>query len=300
VHISVEEILMTEFLQAVWGGILSGSVYGLMAIGLTLIWGAVRLLNLAHGALYVVGAYAAWTVLNVGLPLVAAIISAVLVAGAFGYAMHAVAIRPMLGRAGWDSASIIATVGIGIALQAAVLLTFGPRVKSIPGVVSGSAIVSSVRISYQGLVIIAVTVVALVALYYYLRSSRHGMAIRAVSQHMDAAALMGVPVERTFALVMILSAGLAGLAGVLLSSLLFLSPTSGFTPMIIALLVTIFGGLGSVKGTIVAAYVIGLIESSVQVYLGGALALPILYGFIILMLIVRPNGLFGVPEAQRL
>jgi branched-subunit amino acid ABC-type transport system permease component len=206
----------------------------------------------------------------------------------------------MLGRSGWDSASIIATVGIGIALQAAVLLSFGPRVKSIPALVSGSAIVSSVRVSYQGLIIIAVTVASLVSLYYYLRSSRHGMAIRAVSQHMDAAALMGVPVERTFGLVMILSAGLAGLAGVLLSSLLFLSPTSGFTPMIIALLVTIFGGLGSVKGTIVAAYVIGLIESSVQVYLGGALALPILYGFIILMLIVKPNGLFGVPEAQRL
>jgi branched-chain amino acid transport system permease protein len=291
---------MNELLQAVWGGVLSGSVYGLMAIGLTLIWGAVRLLNLAHGSLYVAGAYAAWTVINIGLPLAVAIPAAVVAAAALGYAMHALVVRPLLGRPGWDSASIIASVGVAITLQAATLLIFGPRVKQIPAVVTGSAVVSGVRISYQGLVIVAVAVISLFALFLYLRSSRQGMAIRAVSQHMDAAALMGVPVHRTYAVVMMISAGLAGLAGVLLSSVLFLSPTSGFTPMIVALLVTIFGGLGSVKGTIFAAYLIGLLESSVQVYLGGALALPVLFLFIIAVLIVKPSGLYGVGEVQRL
>lgn len=292
---------MTELLQAVWGGILAGSVYGLMAIGLTLIWGAVRLLNLAHGALYVVGAYAAWTVINTaGLPLAVAIPSAVVAASVVGYAMHVLAIRPMLGSEGWDSASIIATVGVGIALQAAALLLYGPQVKRIPPLVAGSTIVSSVRISYQGVIVIAVAVASLVALYLYLRSSRQGMAIRAVSQNMDAAGLMGVPVERTYALVMVLSAGLAGLAGVMLSSIFFLSPTSGFTPMIIALLVTIFGGLGSVKGTIVAAYLIGIIEAGIQVYVGPSYSLPGLFLFIIAVLIVKPYGLYGVPEAQRL
>jgi branched-chain amino acid transport system permease protein len=292
---------MRQLLQAGWGGVLSGSVYGLMAIGLTLIWGAVRLLNLAHGALYVVGAYAAWTVLNVaGLPLAVAIPAAVVVAGVFGLAMHTVAIRPMLGKTGWDSASIIATVGIAIALQAAALLLFGPRVKQIPAVIDGSMIVAGTRISFQGLVLVGVAALSLAGLYLYLRSSRQGMAIRAVSQQMDAANLMGIPVERTFALVMVISAGLAGLAGVLLSSIFFLSPTSGFTPMIIALLVTIFGGLGSVKGTIVAAYLIGLLQSSVQVYAGPRFALPALFLFMIAVLVVRPNGLFGVAEARRL
>ena len=292
---------MNELLQAVWGGVLSGSVYGLMAIGLTLIWGAMRLLNLAHGALYVVGAYAAWTVLEVAsLSLAVAIPAAVLAAAMLGYAMHALVIRPMLGRLGWDSASIIATVGIAIALQAVILLIFGPTVKQIPPLVSGSVVVGTVRIGYQGLVIVAVAAVTLTTLYVYLRYSRQGLAIRAVSQQMDAAALMGVPVKRTYAMVMMISAGLAGLAGVLLSSILFLSPTSGQTPMIIALLVTIFGGLGSVKGTIVAAYLIGVFESSVQVYVGPRFALPGLFLFMIAVLIVRPNGLFGLPETQRL
>lgn len=292
---------MSELLQAVWGGMLSGSVYGLMAIGLTLIWGAVRLLNLAHGALYVVGAYAAWTVINtLGMPLVVAIPAAMVAAGAVGFAMHVFAIRPMLGSPGWDSASIIATVGVGIALQALALLLYGPQVKRIPPLVSGSAVVSSVRISYQGIIVVGVAVVSLIVLYYYLRTSRQGMAIRAVSQNMDAAALMGIPVERTYAVVIVISAGLAGLAGVMLSSIFFLSPNSGFTPMIIALLVTIFGGLGSVKGTIVAAYVIGLFEASIQVYVGPSYALPGLFLFMIAVLIVKPQGLYGVPEVQRL
>lgn len=292
---------MSDLLQAVWGGILSGSVYGLMAIGLTLIWGAVRLLNLAHGALFVVGAYAAWTVINVvGLPLGLAIPLAIVAAAIVGYLMHATVVRPLLGKAGWDSASIIATVGVGIALQAAILLLYGPRVKQIPAIVPGSTVISSVRFSYQGMIIVAVAALSLAALYIYLRSSRRGMAIRAVSQHMDAASLVGVPVERTYGLVMIISAALAGLAGVLISAVLFLSPTSGFTPMIVALLVTIFGGLGSVKGTIVAAFLIGILESSVQVYVGGSYALPVVFLFIIGMLIVRPSGLYGVPEPQRL
>lgn len=292
---------MSDLLQAVWGGVLSGSVYGLMAIGLTLIWGAVRLLNLAHGALYVVGAYAAWTVINtLGLPLALAIPSAVVAAAAVGFAMHVFAIRPLLGSPGWDSASIIATVGIGIALQAAALLLYGPQVKRIPALADGSVIVASVRISWQGLIVVCVAVISLVILYFYLRTSRQGMAIRAVSQNMDAAALMGIPVERTYAVVIMISAGLAGLAGVMLSSIFFLSPTSGFTPMIIALMVTILGGLGSVKGTIVAAYVIGIFEASVQVYAGPSYALPGLFLFIIAVLIVKPEGLYGVPEAQRL
>lgn len=292
---------MNELLQVVWSGALSGSVYGLMAIGLTLIWGAVRLLNLAHGALYVVGAYAAWTVINVaGLPLAVAIPAAVVVAAVFGLAMHVLAIRPMLGRPGFDSASIIATVGVAIALQAAALLAFGPRVKQIPAVVPGSLIVGSVRISYQGVVVVVVAVVALAALYVYLRSSRQGMAIRAISQEMDAASLMGIPVNRTFGLVMMISAGLAGLAGVLLSSVFFLSPTSGFTPMIIALIVTILGGIGSVTGTIVAAYLIGAFEASVQVYVGPRFAMPGLFLLMIAVLVVRPYGLFGKPEPQRL
>jgi len=292
---------MRSLIQAIWGGILAGSVYGLIALGLTLIWGAFRLLNLAHGALFITGAYVAWAVINeASLPMGAAVPLGVVGAGLMGYLLYLVFLRPMLGRPGWDTASIIATVGVAIALEAAALIVFGPRVKQIPSVFSGSFRVSGVVITNQGIFVIGIAVVSFLLLNGYMRYSRRGMAIRAVSQNLEAASLMGVPVEKAFATVMILSAGLAGLAGVLLSSIFFLSPTSGFNPMLRALFVTIFGGLGSVKGTLIAAYVIGLLEAFLQVYFGPSSALPGLFLFMIAVLIVRPNGLFGVGEVRRL
>lgn len=111
---------------------------------------------------------------------------------------------------------------------------------------------------------------------------------------------MGIPTRQIFLIVMVVSAALAGLAGVLLSSIFYLTPTAGFNPMVQALVVTIFGGLGSVKGTIWAAYIIGLLGAFLTVYMGASWALPGLFLFMIIMLTIRPNGLFGLGEAQRL
>lgn len=291
---------MTDLVQALWGGILTGSIYGLMAVGLTLMWGAVRLLNLAHGALYVVGGYAAWTFTDHGVPLILSVALAVIVTGAVGYAMFLVVIRPLLGRVTWDAASIIATVGIATAIQAVVLLAYGPRVKKIDPFVSGAYHWAGVAISRQGIVVAVVALASLLLVYWYLGSSRQGMAIRAVSQNLDSASLMGVSVNRTYAVVVTLGAALAGLAGVVLSSILFLSPSSGFNPMVIALVVTMFGGLGSVKGTIVAAYLTGVFVSVVQVYAGAHYALPGLFLLMMIVIVIRPNGLFGRAAVQRL
>jgi branched-chain amino acid transport system permease protein len=292
---------MSEFLQSIYSGILYGSVYGLMALGLTVIWGAMRLLNLAHGSLYLVGGYVAWTVVNrLAFPLEAAVPLSIAGAAVVGVLMYGVFIRPLVGRPGWDSATLIATVGVGIALEAAALLIFGPQVKDFPSLLEGSFTVERVLITHQALLVIVVAALCMAGVNAYLRASRRGMAIRAVSQDVDAASLMGIPINATFAIVMALSAALAGLAGVLLSSTFYLSPTSGFTPMILAVVVTILGGLGSIKGTIVAAYSIGLLESYVNVYVGPSWGLPVLFGFMIVVLTLRPNGLFGVGEVRRL
>jgi branched-chain amino acid transport system permease protein len=292
---------MAQLGQAIWGGVLFGSVYGLMALGLTLIWGALRLLNLAHGALFLIGAYAAYAAVTLAqLPIAAASLLAVAAAACAGYVMHIVFIRPVLGKPGFDNATLIATIGVSIAVQAAALLIFGPSVKTLPEMLPGQFNVAGTVVSVQGLLVIGTAVVLFLVANLYLKYSRQGMAIRAVSQQMEAASLMAVPVEHTYALVVVLSSALAGLAGVMLSSFFYLSPTSGFNPMIQALIVTIFGGLGSVRGTIVAAYLIGALESFLEVYLGAAWALPGVFLFIIVVLIVRPNGLYGLAEARRL
>jgi len=292
---------MEKLFQAVYGGILSGSIYGLMALGLTLIWGSLRMLNLAHGSMYLVGGYLAWTLINkLSLPMLPAFILAVAGSALVGFIMQIALLNPMLGKPGWDNASLIATVGVSITLESAILLLYGARVKQMPAVLAGHFKVGTVLISNQGLLIISLAILSLFLLSAFLRNSRHGLAIRAVSQQMDAAQLMGIPTRRIFLIVMCLSGALAGLAGVMLSSIFYLSPSSGFNPMIKALVVTIFGGLGSIKGTIWSAYIIGLLEAFLQVYMGASWALPGLFLFMIVMLVIRPNGLFGLGEMQRL
>ncbi len=292
---------MEKLFQAIYSGILYGSVYGLMAIGLTLIWGSLRMLNMAHGALYVVGGYVAWAALKLlGLPTLAAFALGVIAAALAGLLMQVLLINRLLGRASFFNAAMIATVGVAIVIESAALLIFGPRVKQMPAIVNGQVKLLDVVIQYQGLVIIGVAAISLILLSLFLKKTRYGLAIQAVSQQMDAARLMGIPTVLTFTIVMTISAGLAGLAGGLLSSVLYLSPTVGYTPLVKALVVTIFGGLGSVKGTIWAAYIIGLLEAFVQVYFGSGWALPLLFLFMILMLVIRPSGLFGQGEIQRL
>jgi branched-chain amino acid transport system permease protein len=248
-----------------------------------------------------VGGYIIWTVLNpLELPVLPAFVLGVLGAALMGFLIQVLLINRILGKPGWDSASLIATVGASIIIESAVLIIYGARVKQMPPAIKGQFKLLDVVISYQGLLIIGVALLSLVLMSLFLRNSRYGMAIRAVSQQMDAARLMGIPTRNVFIIVMVISAALAGLAGALLSSIFFLSPAAGFNPMVKSLVVTIFGGLGSVKGTIWAAYVIGLVEAFLQVYMGASWALPGLFLFMIVMLIVRPNGLFGLGEMQRL
>jgi branched-chain amino acid transport system permease protein len=292
---------MEKLFQAVYSGILYGSIYGLMAIGLTLIWGALRMLNLAHGALYLVGAYLAWTGINIlKLPALPAFAIGITAAAVVGLLIQVLFINRVLGRSSFFNAAMIATAGAAIVVDSAALLIYGPRFKQMPPLIEGHAKVLGVVIQYQGLVIIVVAAISLALLSLFLRRTRYGLAIQAVSQQMDAALLVGIPAALTFTVVMGISAGLAGLAGGLLSSVFYIAPGAGFNPMVKALVVTIFGGLGSTKGTIWAAYVIGLLEAFLQVYLGAGWALPGLFLFMILMLIIRPSGLFGLGEMQRL
>jgi len=292
---------MDQLFQALYSGILYGSVYGLMALGLTLIWGALRMLNLAHGALYLIGGYAAWVFLNpLGLGILPTLILGVIVSAIAGAVLHFTCINPLVGNPKMESATLISTLGAAIAVESGALLLFGPQNQSMPETIAGSFKIGTVLLTYQGLLVIVVSISSLVAMNLFLKRSRHGMAIRAVSQNMDAARLMGIPVWLIFLIVMVTSAALAGLAGVLLSSIFYIYPTAGFNPMIKALIVTIFGGLGSIAGTLYAAYMIGLLEAFLQVYLGGTYALPGLFLFMIVMLIIRPNGLFGLGEVRRL
>jgi branched-subunit amino acid ABC-type transport system permease component len=290
-----------QLVQAVYSGLVIGSIYALLALGFTLIYGALRFLNLALGSLFTLGGYTAWVVTGEwGLPPVFGVLAAFAFVALVGALMYQGVVRPMVGRPGWDIATIISTLGVGIVIENLLLREFGPRNKALPLIANGGFnLGNTLHVDYQELVIVGVCLVILGGMAIFLTRSRHGLAIRAVAQNRDAAYLAGISVHLVFTLVMAISAGLAGVAGVLLNSITFLNPTVGLAWALKGLVVTILGGLGSITGTLYAAVIVGLLESFVSVRFGSGWSVPALFVFLIVLLVVRPGGIAGIRDETR-
>jgi branched-chain amino acid transport system permease protein len=295
---------MSEFLQAVVSGLVTGSIYAVMTVGMTLIYGTLRTLNMTQGSMVMIGGYVAWMVFD-GLgwgPILGGIAAAV-VGFAFGVAIQQAAIRPLIGRRGVDfeMTAFISTFAVAIVLSNVALRMYGARSKAVPPVIHGRLhLFEGISVSWHSLLMAGIAVGTLFALGAFLSKTRYGLAISAVAQQLDAARLMGIPAQRIYNVTMGVSSALAAIAGVLLASVFFVSPNAGDLPLLKALIVAIFGGLGSVRGTILAAYIIGLAEALVSLYFGVKWSLPLLFLSIMIVMLVRPTGLLGKPEEARL
>jgi branched-subunit amino acid ABC-type transport system permease component len=293
--------MTAALIQTIYSGLVLGSIYALMSVGLTLIFGALRVLNLAHGALMMIGAYVSWIVAEqLGLPAFLGLPISFLTMVLIGFMIYKLLIGPMIGKPNWETNTFIATSGLALALESFALLVFGPRNQAQPFAVTGNIQLLGITISYQHIVIMFVAAMTLVLMERFLTQSRAGLAIRATAQQPDAAQLMGIRQDHIFLLVLGLSSGLAALSGVLLSSIYFIVPTFGFHPMLKSFIICIFGGLGNIRGTLYAAFIIGITEALVSLFLGVRYALPVMFGLIIVVLIFRPSGLFGQREVVRL
>ena len=286
---------MTQLVQAIYSGLVLGAMYATMAMGLTLIWGSLRLLNLAHGALFTIGSYAAFTtVTSLGAPIALGPIAGALGAAACGGAIYLAIYRPLMKTQNWETTTLAAGLGVAIFVQAGIILLYSAREKPLPTLVGGRfRLPGDVTATGEGILIIATSLIVLLSLSVFLNRARHGIAIRALASNSAGAELVGIHVERLTFAVMVLGSGLAGLAGVLLASFYFVSPVAGWTALLKALIVTIAGGLGNLKGTIAAALLVGLLESSVSTWVGTRWSLPVLFGAIAVLLAVRPSGLAG-------
>ena len=295
---------MSAFLQAVVSGLVTGSIYAVMTVGMTLIYGTLRTLNMTQGAMVMIGGYVAWMVFD-GLgwgPILGGVAAAV-VGFAFGVAIQQAAIRPLIGRRGVDfeMTAFISTFAVAIVLSNVALQIYGARSKAVPPVIHGRLhLLEGISVSWHSVVVAGIAVGTLLALGAFLSKTRYGLAISAVAQQLDAARLMGIPAQRVYNVTMGVSSALAAIAGVLLASIFFVSPNAGDLPLLKALIVAIFGGLGSVRGTILAAYIIGLAEALVSLYFGVKWSLPLLFLSIMIVMVVRPTGLLGKPEEARL
>jgi branched-subunit amino acid ABC-type transport system permease component len=295
---------LTDIVGILVETVVLGSIYGLVAIGMTLIYGTLRILDMSQGSMVMAGSFVGWAILvSAGWNPVLAILIAFVLTFGLGAVTELISVQPLMGRRGFDfeMVTFITTFSVAIVLANVALQIFGPFQKNVTPVVDGGIeIYGGVDLSFQNLTMAGVSIALMVGLGLFLARTRWGLAIRAVAQNLDAARLMGVPVMKLYPLTMGLASALAGIGGVFLGAKFFAYPGAGDLPLLEALIVVIFGGLGSLSGTLYAAYAIGFIQASAEVVVGTTWSLPILYGVILLVLIVRPYGLLGKPSEARL
>jgi branched-chain amino acid transport system permease protein len=286
---------MEQIVQALINGLVSGSIYGLMAIGFTLIFGIMHVVNLAHGELYMLGAFSTFILVSLfQFNFFVALLIALLVVGALGFFIERLVFHPLRQRENSVLNTLLASIGLSIFISNLVAQIAGSDMRSIPPPFSVDTIqLFGLTISVQRLVVLFVTLLLVVALFWMIKYTKYGKAMRATAQDRDAAALMGVNIRLIYGLTFALSAGLAAVAGGLIGSLYVVDPTMGLGPGMKAFIIVILGGMGSVIGALVGALILGYAETFTTLL--AAASFQDLVGFIILILVLllRPNGLFG-------
>ena len=292
---------MDTSVQIVASGLTLGAMYAVGTIALSLVWGALNVLNMAQGALLAAGGYAAYTfVVSFGMPIPLALIAAVATGAFIGGAMYFLVIRHMIGTAGFETNVIIATFGIALIVENLVLKLYGAYPLQQPIGFEGGFRIGLTYIPWQNLFLVFASIVLMVAIAGFLRTTRQGRAIRATAQNREAAQLMGVRISSVFVQVLVVGGALAALSGIMLSTITTLAPTMGYDPMLKAFIICVIAGLGNVNGTLVAAFILGLLEASIQFFFGVRVGVPALLLLVIVALIWRPYGVFGRWKVSRL
>lgn len=272
-------------------GAVSSAIYAMLAVGFTLIFGVARILNLAHGTFYALGAYGAYFFTShLKLPLFPAALLAVAVVALFGILVEKVLVRPMRRS---QLAVLMITLAVALVVEQALFLTFGSEYRNVPAFVEAKFSIGGVDVGGQRLLALGVSIALIASLWLFIQRTRLGSAILAVSQDPEAADYMGIPSDRIFSIVMGISAALAAAAGVLAGPFLTVQPTMWLLPIVKAFAIVIVGGLGSIPGSILAALMLGYAETIVGYLISSSWTEIVSVLATLLMLVFRPAGMFG-------
>jgi branched-chain amino acid transport system permease protein len=278
--------------------LVAGSLYALVAGGLSLVWGALGVFNFAHGVLLMLGAYIAWSISSpsaLGAGLVVGVPVSILLMAVAGIVLYFLLVKPWIGKPEAALSVIMTTIAGAIFTENFILLVFGAHFKGIDRIIGGNLSIGGISMQNEELLVILLAPALLGALAILLKHNKTGLAIRAVAQNRDAAQLLGIGVEKVYMVTFAVSAMLAGTAGIMIGGLFNISPSMGDDPLLRAFIVVVFGGLGSLTGTILGAYAIGLIEAISSYYIGIYWTPVVLFVVLIAVLTVRPTGLMGQP-----
>jgi branched-chain amino acid transport system permease protein len=274
--------------------LINGSTYALLAIGFSLIFGVARIVNVAHTAFYMLAAYFIYYGTHkLGLHPALCMLVAILPVTLIGLLSYRLFIDPIREHEG---AVLIATIALAMAMQEIMLLIFSGDFLGVPSLIEGYRMVFGVKVAYQQLLSVAVALLVLAVVWAFLLKTRLGLAIRSTAQDREVANLMGMNESRVAMITMGVSVGLAAFTGAVIAPLTIVNPFMWMPPLIMMMAVVVLGGLGSIKGSFVGAYILGFAEALVVFlvpmgsYLKGSVALSIM----ILVLLIRPEGLFGI------
>lgn len=284
--------LMSQYvLQIIANGLLSGVVYILMALGFTLIFGIMRIVNFAHGELYMVGASLVLVLYaHNGINYFLAVALAAVITAGLGALIERFLFRPFVKT---ELNGMIMSLGISIALQAGALIILGPAWQAMPRPVSGALDFGGLVIPYDRLFVGLLALAIITLFHLYLKHNRTGLAMQAIAQDAETASLMGVRVGSVSALAFGIAAGLAAVAGGLMAPIYSVAPYMGELPMLKAFVVVVLGGLGSIPGAVIGGLVIGLVESGFATVMNSTAALIASFTLVVMVVLVRPRGLFG-------
>jgi branched-chain amino acid transport system permease protein len=289
-------LTLDTFNQVLLGGVVLGALYALMATGLALVWTTLGIFNFAHGTFIALGAYIAWQIASSdasGAGLIAGALISIVGMFAIGVLVYYLLIKPFERNSDIVVKSVITTLAGATILENSINLIWGPRNKQLDAFLTGDISFLGLVVSRNETAVIVIALIILAALGVFLQRARLGRAMRAVAQNREAAQLMGIDVALLYAVSFGLSAALAALAGILIGSTRFMSPTMGSDPLMKALIVVIFGGIAQFTGPIYAAFIVGLLESSMTYLVGLYWSPTVLFCVMIAVLIVKPEGLFG-------
>ena len=293
---------MTLFLSYLINGISLGSVYAIIALGYTMVYGIAKMLNFAHGDVIMIGAYVSFcTMQYMGLPAILSVVLAMAVCTVLGIVIEGLAYKPL--RQAPSLAVLITAIGVSYFLQNLALLIWGSTPKSFSSVVSVGSITlleGQLVISGETIVTVLANILIMIALTQFTSRTKFGKAMRAVSEDKGAAELMGINVNATISMTFAIGSALAAIAGVLLCSAYpTLQPTTGSMPGIKAFTAAVFGGIGSIPGAMIGGVLLGVIEILGKAYVSTELGDALVFAVLILVLLVKPTGLLGKPMREK-
>lgn len=284
------------FLFVLMSGILLGGLYALMATGLAVVWTTLGVFNFAHGALLALGAFIAWQVTQGvagGAGFLLAILISMIVMFFIGFVFHYVLIKPFERNANIVLLAVITTLAASSIIENSILISWGATDKQITPPITSKISLFGSNINVYDIAILVVALLALLSLGLFLRNTSIGRSMRAVAQNREAAELMGLNVSQLFAITIGIAAATAALAGVFIGSLRFINPSFGADPLMKSLIVVILGGVARFSSPIYAAFIVGIAESFSSYFLGLYWAPAVLFGMMIIVLLIKPEGLFG-------